>query len=268
MSQSTTLRTEHETGAAATAVPTVSIYGISFSKLNMRDTVNHLTARIEQHIPTHVVTGNPIMVMAALESPVFDEALRSAELVVPDGTGVVWAASRVGQPVAERVAGYDLMHELFRIGGQRGWRVYLLGSTQEVIKTCAKRIAEQYPGLIVVGYRNGFFGADQDGEVISAIRQSQADLLFVARSVNTQEPWIAAHKAELGIPVMMGVGGSFDVIAGVVKRAPKLFQRLRLEWFYRLLKQPSRVGRMLVLPKFALKVMRDKENVTKYRNAL
>ncbi|MFB9327028.1 WecB/TagA/CpsF family glycosyltransferase [Paenibacillus aurantiacus] len=234
----------------------------------MRETVNHLTARIEQRMPTHVVTGNPIMVMAALESPVFDQALRSAELVVPDGTGVVWAASHVGQPVAERVAGYDLMHELFRIGQQRGWRVYLLGSTQDVIETCAKRISEQYPGLVIAGYRNGFFGSEQDAEVISEIREAQADLLFVARSVNTQEPWISANKAELGIPVMMGVGGSFDVIAGVVKRAPKLFQRLRLEWFYRLLKQPSRFGRMLVLPKFALKVMRDKENVTKYRNAV
>ncbi|WP_183600803.1 WecB/TagA/CpsF family glycosyltransferase [Paenibacillus phyllosphaerae] len=245
-------------------VPTVRIYGIEFSKLNMKDTIRQLMQRIEKRQLTHIITGNPIMVMAALESPVFDQAMRSAELVVPDGTGVVWAASRVGHPVAERVAGYDLMHELFRLGQERGWRVFLLGSSQDVIEATAKRVSEQYPGLIIAGYRNGYFGADQDAEVVAEVHAAQADLLFVARSVDTQEPWIAKHKQALGVPIMMGVGGSFDVIAGVVKRAPKLFQRLRLEWFYRLMKQPTRAARMLVLPKFALKVMRDKEKVLKY----
>ncbi|MFD0714935.1 WecB/TagA/CpsF family glycosyltransferase [Paenibacillus sp. GCM10027626] len=251
--------------AGLPAVPTVSIYGIPFSKLNMADTVKYLTACVEQRVPTHVVTGNPIMVMAALESPRFDQAMREAELVVPDGTGVVWAASKVGQPVAERVAGYDLMHELLRVGEQYNWKVYLLGTSQQVIEETARKITELYPRITIAGFRNGFFGAEQDAEVVAQIRAAKPDLLFVARSVDTQEPWISQHKAALAVPVIMGVGGSFDVVAGVVKRAPVLFQRLRLEWFYRLLKQPTRFKRMLALPKFVVKVLRDKENVTKHR---
>jgi len=245
--------------------PTVSIYGIAFSKLGMADTVKYLTDRVDQRLPTQVITGNPIMVMSALESAEFNQAMQGAELVVPDGTGVVWAASKVGQPVTERVAGIDLMHELMRVGEQRGWKVFLLGTSQQVIEETARRLAERYPGITIAGYRNGFFSAEQDQEVVAQIQAAAPDLLFVARSVDTQEPWIAKHKQALGVPVMMGVGGSFDVVAGVTKRAPVLFQRLRLEWFYRLLKQPTRFARMLVLPKFAIKVMRDKENVTKHR---
>lgn len=268
MSQSTPKSQPGAVQAAAASkaeFPTVSIYGIPFSKLNMADTVRFLTERVDNRTLTHVITGNPIMVMAAIENPVYDQAMRAAELVVPDGTGVVWAASRVGQPVAERVAGYDLMHELLRVGETRGWRVFLLGTSQEVIEETAKRLKQQYPRITIAGYRNGFFGPDQDEEVISQVRAAQPDLLFVARSVETQEPWLSQHKFALGVPIMMGVGGSFDVIAGVVKRAPVVFQRLRLEWFYRLMKQPTRYKRMLALPKFAVKVMRDKENVTKHR---
>ncbi|QYR22090.1 WecB/TagA/CpsF family glycosyltransferase [Paenibacillus sp. sptzw28] len=251
--------------SAVGSVPTVSLYGIHFSKLNMEDTIGLLTDRIQQRKPTQVITGNPIMVMAALEDTGFHRVMTGADLVVPDGTGVVWAASYIGEPVSERVPGFDLMHKLLDLGQSRGWRVFLLGSTQEVIRTTADRLKERYPGITIAGYRNGFFGPDDDAEVIREIRESAPDLLFVARAVDTQEPWIGKYKSELGVPVMMGVGGSFDIIAGVLKRAPRLFQRLRLEWLYRLLQQPSRYRRMLALPKFVLKVMRDKEKLGKQR---
>lgn len=251
--------------SAISSVPTVSIYGIQFSKLNMQDTVRYLTQRVEQRAATQVITGNPIMVMAGLDSPDFHRVMCGAELVVPDGTGVVWAASHIGEPVAERVPGFDMMHKLLEVGQTRGWRVFLLGSSQEVIERTAKKLEEQFPGVVIAGYRNGFFGPDDDASVIREIRESSPDLLFVARGLNTQEPWIAQYKQELSVPVMMGVGGSFDIIAGVLKRAPRIFQKLRLEWFYRLLQQPSRFGRMFVLPKFVVKVMRDKEKVRKHR---
>lgn len=251
--------------SAISSVPTVSIYGIQFSKLNMQDTVRYLTQRVEQRAATQVITGNPIMVMAGLDSPDFHRVMCGAELVVPDGTGVVWAASHIGEPVAERVPGFDMMHKLLEVGQTRGWRVFLLGSSQEVIERTAKKLEEQFPGVVIAGYRNGFFGPDDDASVIREIRESSPDLLFVARGLDTQEPWIAQYKQELSVPVMMGVGGSFDIIAGVLKRAPRIFQKLRLEWFYRLLQQPSRFGRMFVLPKFVVKVMRDKEKVRKHR---
>lgn len=229
----------------------------------MQQTVAWLTEAVDSGRPHQIITANPIMVMKALEEPAYMKVMLGGELLVPDGTGVVWAANVAGMPVAERVPGFDLMHELFKVGETRGWKVYLLGSASEVIQATAARIKELYPGIVICGIRDGFFGPEQDDEVIGAIREAKADLLFVARGADTQEPWIARHKERLGVPVMMGVGGSFDVISGKTKRAPAVFQKLRLEWFYRLLKEPSRYKRMLALPKFAVKVLRARENVTK-----
>ncbi|MFM9281945.1 WecB/TagA/CpsF family glycosyltransferase [Paenibacillus jiagnxiensis] len=244
-------------------VPTVPIFGIPVSRLDMQDTVAWLTEAVDSGRPHQIITANPIMVMKALEEPNYLKVMLDAELLVPDGTGVVWAAEVAGMPVAERVAGFDLMHELFKVGETRGWKAYLLGTTSEVIQATAARLKELYPGVAICGIRDGFFGPDQDDEVIRAIREAAPDLLFVARGADTQEPWISRYKERLGVPVMMGVGGSFDVISGKTKRAPVVFQKLRLEWFYRLLKEPSRYKRMLALPKFAVKVLRARENVTK-----
>ncbi|AHV99369.1 N-acetylmannosaminyltransferase [Paenibacillus sabinae T27] len=246
----------------AGAVPTVTIFGIPVSKMDMKETLSYLIEAIQSRAPHQVITANPIMVMAALDNPAYKEIMVSAELVVPDGTGVVWAAERGGNPVKERVPGYDLLHELMKEGEHYHWRVYLLGSTPEVIRETASRLQMQYPGVTIAGFRDGFFGPAEDDEVVATIVEAKPDLLFVARGADTQEPWIAKHKSRLGIPVMMGVGGSFDVISGKTKRAPLAFQKLRLEWFYRLLKEPTRYKRMLALPKFAVKVMREKDSVT------
>lgn len=247
------------------SIPTVSIYGIPFSKLTMKETVKVLEEAVLSKQPHQVITANPIMVMAALENPAMMKVMQDAEMIVPDGTGVVWAANYCGDPVAERVPGFELLHELLRVGENYRWGVYLLGSTPEVIQATADRLQQQYPAIRIVGYRDGFFGSAEDEQVVASIREAAPDLLFVARGADTQEPWIHKYKHELQVPVTMGVGGSFDVISGKMKRAPILFQKLRLEWFYRLLRQPSRAGRMLALPKFVIKVMQDKENVTKAR---
>ncbi|MFS0836269.1 WecB/TagA/CpsF family glycosyltransferase [Paenibacillus sp. 1P03SA] len=251
------------TANANASVPIVRIYGVPVSKMNMKDTVAYLTGAIESRIPHQIITANPIMIMSALEDPAYMEMMRRAELIVPDGAGLVWAAGYVGQPVAERVPGIDLIHELMRTGEPRRWKVYLLGTTQETIQTAAAKLAREYPLIDIVGYRDGYFGEAEDRQVVDSIRQLQPDILLVGRSSSTQEPWIAKYKRDLDVPVIMGVGGSFDVLAGKLKRAPKIFQKLKLEWFYRLLQEPSRFGRMLALPKFAWKVIRDKENVLK-----
>ncbi|WP_084463368.1 WecB/TagA/CpsF family glycosyltransferase [Paenibacillus forsythiae] len=233
--------------------------------MDMKETVAYLTEAIRLRSPHQVITANPIMVMTALDNPAYMDIMTSAELVVPDGTGVVWAAERSGSPVKERVAGFDLLHELMRVGESYHWRVYLLGSTPEVIQETANRMQLQYPGIIIAGFRDGFFGAEEDEAVIAGILETKPDLLFVARGADTQEPWIAKHKSRLAIPVMMGVGGSFDVISGKTKRAPLAFQKLRLEWFYRLIKEPTRYRRMLALPKFAVKVIWERDRVTNTR---
>lgn len=243
----------------------VTIFGIPFSKWGMQETVQYLTGAISARKPHQVITANPIMVMAALENPSYKQMMQQADLIVPDGSGVVWASRVGGDPVAERVAGFDLLHELMKEGERHRWRVYLLGASPEVVKEAANRLKMQYPGTEIVGYRDGYFGPEQDDEVIEGIRRTSPDLLFVARGADTQEPWIAKHKQRLAVPVMMGVGGSFDVISGRTKRAPKVFQKLRLEWLYRLIKEPTRFRRMLALPKFAVRVLRERGNLTKSR---
>lgn len=248
---------------AESVIPTVPIFGIRVSKVDMAATVNYLTDAVHTRVPHQVITANPIMVMAALEDSAYMNIMKSAELVVPDGTGVVWAAKYCDQAVTERVAGYDLLHELMKQGERYGWKVYLLGSTPEVIRETAERLQLQYPSVEICGYHDGYFGPDADEEIIAGIVKANPDLLFVARGADSQEPWIAKYKTKLAVPIMMGVGGSFDVISGKTKRAPIAFQKMRMEWLYRLLKEPTRYKRMLALPKFALKVVREKDKVTK-----
>ena len=243
----------------------VPIYGIPFSKMSLNETVQYLTEAIDNRQTTHVITANPIMIMAALDNPAYERMMRKADLIVPDGAGVVWAAKYGGNPVAERVTGIELLNKLMEQGERRRWKVYLLGTTQEIIDAAAEKLQLQYPQVRIVGARNGFFGPEQDDEVVETIRAAEPELLFVARGADTQEPWIVKHRDRLGVPLIMGVGGSFDVISGRLKRAPMAIQKLRLEWLFRLLQEPKRYKRMLALPKFVLKVLRDKEKVTKSR---
>lgn len=236
---------------------TVSLFGIPFAKRSRSNIVKVIDDHIKQGHSLRVVTANPIMVMKALQTKTYMDAIQQADLIVPDGTGIVWAAKRWGQPVAERVTGYDLLHDLLQLGQVRQWKVYLLGATPAVVKMAAQRLQQQYPAITIVGYRDGFFSSAEDETVLAHIRAQNPDLLFVARDEDTQEPWLAKYRAQLPFPLLMGVGGSFDVISGQSKRAPQWIQKLRLEWLYRLLKQPRRVTRMRVLPKFIYLVLQQ-----------
>lgn len=247
-------------------VPQVSIYGIPVSKLSLQDTVRYLTEVLEQNkgenqAPFHVVTANPIMIMTALSNDTHMTMMKNAELIVPDGTGLVWATYYVGNPVVERVPGIDLLHELMKVSEQNQWSVFLLGTSSDTIRKTAGHLNKQYPRLILAGYRDGYFQPAQDQEVIAQIREAKPHILLVGRSENSQDVWIDKYKYQLNVPLMMGIGGSFDVIAGTVKRAPRLWQKLHMEWLYRLLKEPRRFRRMLLLPKFALKVILEKNRV-------
>lgn len=247
----------------AMKIPVVHIFGVPVSKMGMDQTVEYVSEVIREKKPHQVITVNPIMVMAAVDNPEYLAMMKRAELIIPDGTGVVWAAQYIENPVSERVPGIDFIHRLFEIGQNRKWKVYFLGASREVVEAAAHNIQRQYPRLQIVGVRDGFFTADDDQAVIADIVQAQPDILLVGRSADKQETWIDQYKHQLNVPVMIGVGGSFDVISGKLKRAPILFQKLRLEWFYRLLQEPWRYKRMLMLPKFVVKVIREKENVQK-----
>jgi N-acetylglucosaminyldiphosphoundecaprenol N-acetyl-beta-D-mannosaminyltransferase len=240
---------------------TTSLFGINVSRMDMTATVKYLTNVVHTRTPHQVVTINPIIIMTGLNHPSFMSVLQRAELIVPDGAGVVWAARHIGKPVAERVTGFDLLHQLMEAGNEHKWRIYLLGASPTTIQEAYTRLSQQYPSVQFVGYRDGFFGEAEDVEVLASIKQANPDILFVGRSTHTQEPWIDRYRAELGIPIMMGVGGSFDVISGSLKRAPLIFQKLQLEWLFRLILQPWRCKRMLDLPKFVWKVLRNSKTM-------
>jgi N-acetylglucosaminyldiphosphoundecaprenol N-acetyl-beta-D-mannosaminyltransferase len=164
-----------------------------------------------------------------------------ADLVTADGSSVVLAARMFGDPLPERVTGIDLMHRLFQAAEDGGHPVYVLGSTQETLDRALDNLRRRHPRLVLAGSRNGYFGTDEEAGVIAAIQESGARAVFVAMGSPRTEFWIAAHGQDLGAPVVRGVGGSIDVLAGRVKRAPAAFQRMHLEWLYRLAQEPRRL---------------------------
>jgi N-acetylglucosaminyldiphosphoundecaprenol N-acetyl-beta-D-mannosaminyltransferase len=224
--------------------------------------MKQMTERLEQHAlkqeKAFVVTANPEIVMKAVEDKKYKQTIDQASYVVADGIGVVKAAQLLGEPLPERVAGYDLMHQCLKVANDHGLNIYLLGAKDEVLTQAITNINKSYPSAKVVGSHHGFF--EWENETIQQeIKQLAPDFVFVALGVPRQEYWIAERLNQFEKGVFIGVGGSFDVIAGNVQRAPEIWQKLNLEWFYRLLKQPSRWRRMLVLPQFAVKVLREKQ---------
>ncbi|WP_249662075.1 WecB/TagA/CpsF family glycosyltransferase [Lysinibacillus fusiformis] len=227
--------------------------GVPFLHINQQGFVDLLVNRIEQQEKTFVVTANPEVVMQANENPTVKGYLNQATYICADGIGVVKAAQILGDSLPERVTGYDTMVKLLEVGQQKRFKVYLLGAQKETIEKTIANIHKNYPNVEVVGYHDGFFDWNNN-HIADDIAALQPDLVFVALGVPRQEKWITENLDKFSKGVFIGVGGSFDVIAGTVKRAPIIWQKLNLEWLYRLLRQPSRFIRMLVLPRFALKV--------------
>lgn len=232
----------------------VSILGVNFINTNMKDMVERLKQRMLNDQKGFVVTANPEIVMKALEDPTYKKYVEKADYVTADGIGVVKGAQILGKPLPERVAGYDLMRNLLAVLNEQKLKLYMLGAQEETIEKAVQTIKVEYPDLEIAGYHHGFFHWE-DPSIINEIKETRPDLILVALGMPRQEKWIAEHIDKVEKGVFIGVGGSFDVVAGTVKRAPEFWQKLNLEWFYRLLKQPSRWRRMLALPHFALKVV-------------
>jgi N-acetylglucosaminyldiphosphoundecaprenol N-acetyl-beta-D-mannosaminyltransferase len=237
----------------------VKILDTDFINKSFDEMIGILAQRINSKEKTFVVTANPEIVMHAKKHEDYRNAIRDANYIVPDGYGIILASRLLKTPIEERVTGYDLTVRLLELANQNGWKVYLLGGKEEVNAAAAMNIEKQYPYLQLVGRHHGFF--DLDEKMIPAdIKKLQPDIVLVALGVPRQELWTARHINHFSHGIFMGVGGSIDVLAGTVKRAPKIWQTLRVEWLYRLFKQPSRWRRMLALPEFVLEVLKIKFN--------
>ena len=230
----------------------VNILGITVDTYSMPETVEQIRQAVESPIPIRVVTANPEMIYASVHDQRLKSLINSAEVVTADGIGVVWAARRLGTPVRERVTGIDLVQAIFPVADAGKWRLFFLGGKPGVAEQAGNQVVQKYPG-IVWDAEHGYFSTEEEPHVLEKIRRFQPDILLVGLGAPRQEYWIAEH---LGLAtVSMGVGGSFDALAGVVIRAPRRIQELHVEWLYRLWKEPRRWKRQAVLPRFVLKVL-------------
>ncbi|MEI6915435.1 MAG: WecB/TagA/CpsF family glycosyltransferase [Armatimonadota bacterium] len=201
--------------------------------------------------PHLVITADASALMFARSDPEFAEVFKQASLVTADGAGVVKALRLAGHPIGERCSGVDLVVDIAQKSAGAGWKLFFLGAAPSVAEAAAKELQCRFPGLEIAGCNDGFF--KDDSAIIEKIRQSGADILFVAMGMPRQEKWFWKHRDELGVKVGMGVGGTFDVLSGGVKRAPAFFQKHGLEWLYRFIMAPKKSSRKIVLlPVFAL----------------
>lgn len=186
---------------------------------------------------------NAAKLVAMRDDAELARVIRGCELVTADGQAVVWASRVLGDPLPTRVAGIDLMEALLARAATRGYRVYILGARQEVLEQAVQRLRERHPSLQLAGYRDGYFADEEEAAVAAAIAQARPDILFVAMSSPRKELFLGEHGPRLGVPFVMGVGGAIDVVSGITRRAPRLMQRLGLEWLFRLLQEPRRLFR-------------------------
>ncbi|MFC4402956.1 WecB/TagA/CpsF family glycosyltransferase [Gracilibacillus xinjiangensis] len=233
---------------------TVNIMDVPFLHTDQSSFVSLIDQHIQSKQKTFVITANPEIVMKAQEDSSFKQYIDKATYVTADGIGIVIGAKLLNDPLPERVTGYDTMIQLLEKANEHHYSVYLLGAQKETLEKTKANIAKDYPNVSIVGSHDGFFDWD-DNHIAEEINELKPDMTFVALGVPRQEKWIAENIDRFTHGIFMGIGGSFDVIAGTVKRAPAIWQKLNLEWLYRLLKQPSRWKRMLALPHFGLKVL-------------
>lgn len=241
----------------------IDVLGVQVDKLSMDEALGRLMQFLREDAPHAVYTPNSEIIMRAYRDKKFLSVLNSAEMITPDGIGVVYASRILKDPLSERVGGFDLSQRLIEQISDGSYSLYFFGGKPGVSEQAKKNLCEKYPKLRIVGCSDGYFDAEKEKKIIEDIREKKPDILFVCLGAPKQEEWILKHKAELGAKVLMGIGGSLDVYAGVAQRAPLSFQRLGLEWFYRLLKDPRRIGRMMDLPKFGLTVLLHGERVKK-----
>lgn len=240
-------------------VPAVKIFGVKFDNVTADEAHRKFLTMMESDKLKTIYTPNTEMIMKAQEDSIFKTVLNEGDLVVPDGIGVVLASKIHHLGLTERVPGIELMSMILEYCNRTGKSIFLFGGKPGVADGAAQKILMTYPNLKVVGTRDGYFNSNETFDILDEINEKKPDVLFVALGAPKQEKWIHDNKKILNTRVAMGVGGSLDVWAGTAKRAPLFFQKFGLEWFYRLVTQPTRFMRMMSLPRFMVKVLMTRQ---------
>ncbi len=221
----------------------IQMMGCAVDNLDMEESLAVVEGFIRSGRPHQHVVVNVDKIVKASRDPGLRRIINDCDLINADGMPVVWASRLLGKPLKERVTGVDLFEALMARAAQKGWRVFLLGAREEVVSGVARLYPARYPGLTIAGYRNGYWSKAEEEEVVAQISAARPDILFVAISSPTKEAFLARYQAAMKVPFAMGVGGTFDVAVGHVKRAPVWMQQAGLEWFYRFLQEPRRMFR-------------------------
>ena len=228
----------------------IDVLGVSFDDLTMDEAVEIALGFMQERRACYACTPNPEIVMAAKGDAALRAALSGAELVLADGVGITKAAAMLGTPLKSRVPGIDFASNVISRLAERGGSVYLLGAKPLVAEAAAEKLTQTYPGIVIAGTNDGYF--TDDASVIEKINAASPDFLMVCLGSPKQELWMSANAGRLSCGLMAGLGGSLDVLAGNVQRAPETWRRLGLEWLYRVIKEPKRLGRVMKLPAFVL----------------
>lgn len=233
----------------------VNILGVNVDMVTVKEASDKIMNFFDENKLHSVYTPNSEIIMAAYRDKEFCEILNRSELLTADGIGVVYASKILGKPIRERAAGYDIACKVVEKLNRTEHKLFLFGGKPGIAEIAKEKLNEKYPQLNIVGCRNGYFKDEEEEEIVHEINETGADILFVCLGAPKQEKWIDKYRDELNVKVAMGIGGSLDVFAGNVERAPDFFCNHGLEWFYRLYKEPWRIGRMMDLPKFGVTVL-------------
>ncbi len=233
---------------------TVSVLGLPVQNITMEEAVNEVYGYFSARESKMIVTPNAEILQMVSKDEAVRQAIAKADYVVPDGVGVLMAAKRLGTPLKEKVAGVELGTNLLLRAAEQGGRIYFLGAKPGIAEEAKRRLEQEMAGIQIVGVRDGYFKPEDEAEIVQEINALDVDMLFVCLGAPKQELWMAKHKDALKIGAMLGLGGTLDVLAHNVKRAPRWMIRCKLEWLYRTLKEPKRIGRIASLPIFLLRV--------------
>ncbi len=233
----------------------VNILGVKVDMVNIPQAADKIMGYFNEDRLHTVFTPNSEIIMQAYRDPEFCKMLNDADMLTADGIGVVYASKILKKPINERAAGYDIARRVLEKLNYTDHKLFLFGGKPGVAEEAAKNLKKEYPELNIAGTRNGYFKTEEEEDIVNQINSSGADIVFVCLGAPKQEQWISAHSDELKVKVAMGIGGSLDVFAGRVERAPDFWCKIGMEWFYRLVKEPWRIGRMMDLPKFAATVV-------------
>ena len=235
----------------------IEVLGVAFDNVTMEQAAEMGGKMLQEDRFHYVVTPNPEFILSAEKDEAFRSILNGADLVIPDGIGVIYSAKILGTPLAERVPGIEFSAKMLEKLNEMGGRLFLLGAKPGVAEKAGENICAQYPNSVLCGSQDGYFKDEED--VILKVAAARPDLLFVCLGAPKQEFWIKKNGPATGAHLLCGLGGSLDVFAGTVERAPKFFCDHGLEWFYRLCKEPKRIGRMMKLPLFLVHVKQEKK---------